>query len=107
MAKKSKIAKNEQRRAKAEERRAFVTDISLIGGLMIAAADTEGKPSLGWRGRRAARKVSEAVTSALPAGAATGSSLADSEFAEKVSHGLHVGAERGNELASEWAEVAR
>ena len=48
---------------KADERRAFLTDISLIGGLIIAAVDTEGKPSLGWRGRRTARKVSEAVTS--------------------------------------------
>lgn len=110
---------------KADERRAFVTDISLIGGLIIAAVDTEGKPSLGWRGRRAARKVSEAVASALPAGAAAGNSLTDSAFAEKVGHGLHVGAERGRELAhvarerggelaevalergGEWAEVAR
>lgn len=98
---------------KADERRAFVTDISLIGGLIIAAVDTEGKPSLGWRGRRAAHKVSEAVTAALPVGAAAGGSLADSEFAEKVGHGLHVGAERGRELAhlarergGELAEVA-
>lgn len=110
---------------KADERRAFVTDISLIGGLIIAAVDTEGKPSLGWRGRRAARKVSEAVSSALPAGTAAGGSLADSALAEKVGHGLQVGAgrgrefahlarERGGELAEvarergvEWAEVAR
>jgi uncharacterized membrane protein YphA (DoxX/SURF4 family) len=34
---------------KADERRAFLTDVSLIGGLIIAAVDTEGKPSLGWR----------------------------------------------------------
>jgi uncharacterized membrane protein YphA (DoxX/SURF4 family) len=110
---------------KADERRAFVTDISLIGGLIIAAVDTEGRPSLGWRGRRAAHKVSEAVSSALPVGAAAGHSLADSPFAEKVGQGLHVGAERGRELASvarergseladvvrergpEWAEIAR
>ncbi|MCB0949772.1 MAG: DoxX family protein [Mycobacterium sp.] len=92
---------------KAEERRAFVTDISLIGGLIIAAVDTEGKPSLGWRGRRAARKMSDAVASALPAGAAAGNSLADSAFAEKVSHGLQSGAERGGKLASDWADVAR
>lgn len=98
---------------KADERRAFVTDISLIGGLIIAAVDTEGKPSLGWRGRRAARKVSDKVTAALPAGAVAGGSLADSEFAEKVGHGLQVGAERGREFAhiagergSELAEVA-
>ena len=99
---------------KAEERRAFLTDVSLIGGLIIAAVDTEGKPSLGWRGRRAAHKVSEAVTAALPVGAATGSALTDSALAEKVGHGLQVGAERGRELAhvarergAEWAEVAR
>lgn len=99
---------------KAEERRAFVTDISLIGGLIIAALDTEGKPSLGWRGRRAARKVSGAVASALPAGPTAGSSLADSALAEKVGHGLQIGAERGRELAhvarergGEIAEVAR
>ena len=110
---------------KADERRAFLTDVSLIGGLIIAAADTEGKPSLGWRGRRAAQKVSGAVVAALPAGAAAGGTLADSAFAEKLGHGLHVGAERGRELAhvaaergavladvarergAEWAEVAR
>jgi uncharacterized membrane protein YphA (DoxX/SURF4 family) len=101
---------------KADERRAFLTDISLIGGLIIAAADTEGKPSLGWRGRRAAHKVSEAVTAALPvgAGAATGGALADSVLAEKVGHGLQIGAERGRELAhvarergAELADVAR
>jgi uncharacterized membrane protein YphA (DoxX/SURF4 family) len=100
---------------KTDERRAFLTDISLIGGLIIAAADTEGKPSLGWRGRRAARKVSEAVTTALPVGAAaTGSTLADSALAEKVGHGLQIGAERGRELAhlarergEEFADVAR
>lgn len=99
---------------KADERRAFLTDISLIGGLIIAAVDTEGKPSLGWRGRRAAHKVSEAVTAALPVGAAAGGTLADSELAEKVGHGLQVGAERGRELAhvarergAEIAEVAR
>ncbi len=99
---------------KAEERRAFLTDVSLIGGLIIAAVDTEGRPSLGWRGRRAAHKVSEAVTAALPAGAPTGGALTDSALADKVGHGLQVGAERGRELAhvalergAEWAEVAR
>jgi uncharacterized membrane protein YphA (DoxX/SURF4 family) len=99
---------------KADERRAFITDVSLIGGLIIAAVDTEGKPSLGWRGRRAAQRVSEAVTAALPVGAAAGGALADSQLAEKVGHGLQVGAERGRELAhvarergAEFAEVAR
>src|SRR6476659_4140019 len=99
---------------KADERRAFMTDLSLLGGLIIAAVDNEGKPSLGWRGRRAARKVSEAVSSALPVGAASGGTLADSAFAEKLGHGLHAARERGAELADvardrapEIAEAAR
>jgi len=33
----------------------FFKNMSLLGGLLIAAADTGGKPSLGWRGRRAGR----------------------------------------------------
>ena len=85
---------------KAEKRRAFLTDLSLLGGLIIASADTAGKPSLGWRGRRAARKVSEAVSSGLP-GSSHG--LLDSDLLDKVGpkvgHGLQVGAERGRELA--------
>jgi len=99
---------------KADERRAFLTDVSLIGGLIIAAVDTEGKPSLGWRGRRAAHMVSEAVATALPVGADTGGALIDSALAERVGHGLQVGAERGREFAhvarergAEWAEIAR
>jgi uncharacterized membrane protein YphA (DoxX/SURF4 family) len=99
---------------KADQRRAFVTDISLIGGLIIASVDTEGRPSLGWRGRRAARKVTEAVATALPVGAASSGALTDSALAEKLGHGLQVGAERGREFAhlalergGELAEVAR
>lgn len=92
---------------KAEKRRAFLTDVSLLGGLIIASADTAGKPSLGWRGRRAARKVSEAVSSGLP-GSSHG--LLDSDLLDKVGpkvgHGLHVGAERGRDLALTAGERA-
>lgn len=96
---------------RADERRALLTDVSLIGGLIIAALDTAGKPSLGWRGRQAAHKVSQSVagvvSSARPGGSAAAQSIADSAVAEKVGHGLHVGAERGRELAADLAEVAR
>lgn len=92
---------------KADKRRAFLTDLSLLGGLIIASADTAGKPSLGWRGRRAARKVSEAVSGSLP-GSSHG--LLDSDVLErvgpKVGHGLQVGAERGRELALTAGERA-
>ena len=85
---------------KAEKRQQFLTDLSLLGGLLIASADTAGKPSLGWRGRRAAERLSERVSSALP-----GSDDPDfAELSEKIAHGLQLGAERGSELASTAAE---
>lgn len=82
---------------KAQKRKDFLTDLSLVGGLIIASADTGGKPSLGWRGRQAAERISDRVSSALP-----GSD--EAELAEKIVHGLQVGAERGLELASTAAE---
>jgi uncharacterized membrane protein YphA (DoxX/SURF4 family)/gas vesicle protein len=88
---------------KAQKRRDLLTDLSLLGGLIIASADTAGKPSLGWRGRQAAGRISEAVAHALPLEGSDGSAL-DSEFAERIAHGLQVGAERGRELASTAVE---
>lgn len=80
--------------AKKRKRRDFATDVSLVGALILASADTAGKPSLGWRGRRAGRRAIEAVASALP------SNETSFELAEKVGHQLRAGAERGQELAS-------
>ena len=88
---------------KAQQRRDFLTDLSLIGGLMIASVDTEGNPSLGWRGRRAARRASKAVSAALPVGAASGGAVLGT-VGEKVGHGLQTGAERGRELADVASE---
>ncbi|MEC3981904.1 DoxX family membrane protein [Amycolatopsis sp. H20-H5] len=39
----------------------FIKNASLGGGLLLAAADTGGKPSLGWRARRAAKKAGKAA----------------------------------------------
>ncbi|WP_073455689.1 DoxX family protein [Pseudonocardia thermophila] len=51
--------------ARAAQQVQFFKNVSLLGGLLIAAADTAGKPSLGWRGRRAAES---AVTTLSEAG---------------------------------------
>ncbi|MGQ0841726.1 DoxX family membrane protein [Actinokineospora sp.] len=37
----------------------FGKNVGLLGGLLLAAGDTAGKPSLGWRARRASRKLGE------------------------------------------------
>lgn len=84
---------------RTRKRRDFLADLSLLGGLLIAAADTAGKPSLGWRGRRAAERIPETVSAAFPWDTSH-ESLLDSEPGEKIEHGLQAGAERGRELAS-------
>ncbi|MDJ0382372.1 DoxX family membrane protein [Streptomyces sp. G-G2] len=38
---------------RARQRAHFLTDLSALGGLLIAAADTHGKPSLAYRSRHA------------------------------------------------------
>jgi len=35
----------------------FLKNLSMLGGLLIAAADTGGRPSLAWRGKHAVRDV--------------------------------------------------
>lgn len=46
---------------RAEQLTQFYKNAGLAGGLLLAAVDTEGKPSLGWRARRAARKTGKQV----------------------------------------------
>jgi uncharacterized membrane protein YphA (DoxX/SURF4 family) len=43
----------------------FLKNLGLLGGLLIAAVDTEGKPSVGWRARRAARRATDATEKQL------------------------------------------
>jgi putative oxidoreductase len=39
----------------------FLKNLGLLGGLLIAAVDTEGRPSVGYRARRAARRATEST----------------------------------------------
>ncbi|WP_416956929.1 DoxX family membrane protein [Nocardioides sp. T5] len=43
--------------AKNAQRLQFYKNTSVLGGLLLAAVDTEGKPGLAWRARRAAADV--------------------------------------------------
>jgi uncharacterized membrane protein YphA (DoxX/SURF4 family) len=42
---------------RAQQQTHFLKNLSMLGGLLIAAADTAGSPSLAWRSRHAARSV--------------------------------------------------
>jgi uncharacterized membrane protein YphA (DoxX/SURF4 family) len=50
------------------QRTAFIKNLGLLGGALLAAVDTEGRPSLAWRSRRAGHLAAD---SARDAGAAT------------------------------------
>ena len=43
--------------AKAMQRIQFFKNVSMLGGLIIAAGDTAGRPGIAWRARRAAHDV--------------------------------------------------
>ncbi|HVF14607.1 MAG TPA: DoxX family protein [Acidimicrobiales bacterium] len=43
------------------QRTSFLKNVSMLGGLVLAATDTEGRPSLSWRARRAATKTSRRI----------------------------------------------
>jgi putative oxidoreductase len=43
----------------------FFKNLGLLGGLILAALDTDGAPSVSWRTRRAARRAGAAVVGAV------------------------------------------
>jgi putative oxidoreductase len=45
----------EEDQDRAQQRIHFFKNVSMLGGLLITAADTAGQPSLAWRGRHAAK----------------------------------------------------
>jgi putative oxidoreductase len=56
------------RGAMRDQQQHFFANVSLVGGLLIAAVDTGGKPSLGWRARRASTFAKAKAVDSLPLG---------------------------------------
>lgn len=59
--------------ARAGQKIHFLKNLSMLGGLILAAADTEGRPSLAWRAhrvaeraQRSAQQVQRSAMQALP-----------------------------------------
>ncbi|PZR80708.1 MAG: hypothetical protein DLM65_07495, partial [Candidatus Aeolococcus gillhamiae] len=50
---------------RAQQQVHFLKNIGLLGGLILAAVDTEGAPSLTWRAKRGAKRTSQAVSLGL------------------------------------------
>jgi uncharacterized membrane protein YphA (DoxX/SURF4 family) len=84
---------DEERRA--HQRIQFLKNAAMLGGLMLAAGDTGGRPSVPWQAKRAAR---HAVEAAAAAGVATGDS---------AKHALEATLEAQQAVARELSRRAR
>ena len=71
-----------------QQRAHFLKNLGLLGGLILAAFDTEGAPSLGWRARRRAASVASAVAVGRAAGSSSARHTASS-VAEGASRATH------------------
>jgi uncharacterized membrane protein YphA (DoxX/SURF4 family) len=56
----------ESPQTKAMQRTHFLKNLAILGGLIIAATDTEGAPSLSWRAKRAAHRAADRASDVLP-----------------------------------------
>ncbi|WP_078314775.1 DoxX family protein [Mycobacterium sp. D16Q16] len=94
---------------KLQQKTHFWKNISLLGGLIIAGIDTEGRPGLSWRARRAASDAVAAVASAIPGAEHPSHSLQTkaAELGETVREKAPLIAEYARERGAEIAETAQ
>jgi len=62
----------EDEKERAQQRIHFLKNLAIFGGLLIAAADTAGRPSLAWRSRYAVRSARRDVALATRAARVSG-----------------------------------
>jgi uncharacterized membrane protein YphA (DoxX/SURF4 family) len=56
------------KQARASQQIHFLKNLAMLGGLILAATDTEGRPSLSWKAKRAARRTADRAKDILPIG---------------------------------------
>jgi putative oxidoreductase len=83
--------------ARAQQRIHFLKNLGLLGGLILAATDTEGAPSLGWKARRKADQVTTAISAGRTATGARAhhTSATVSEVGKKARKRADVAAGKG------------
>ena len=84
----------------------FLKNLGLLGGLILAAADTEGEPSLGWRARRRAARIGAAVSVGRAASSTSAGSAVDSA-AGLARHAQEAAAELGRHLDDGASRASR
>jgi putative oxidoreductase len=83
------------------QRTTFVKNLGLLGGTLLAAVDTEGRPGLVWRGRRAGHLAADAVRDA---GAATVGGVKDAQ--KSAQHSAQEGARSARKAAKKAQKKA-
>lgn len=79
----------------------FAKNLSMLGGLLIAAADTAGRPSLAWRSRKAAELAAAAAAAQVASVSGTASHVAG-----RVSGTAHEASGRVKGVAAVLAGLA-
>jgi putative oxidoreductase len=70
---------------RAQQRIHFLKNLTIFGGLLIAAGDTGGNPSVAWRGRHAVKSAQHDVTLATKSAKAQAKTVKASAKAAKAS----------------------
>jgi putative oxidoreductase len=84
----------------------FVKNAAIAGGLVLAAVDTEGNPSIGWRARRAARNLTHTLGNATPtAGALTTGASAISQLTTSAAQSAAVALDSASGLVESLGAV--
>lgn len=85
------------------QRTSFLKNVSMLGGLVLAATDLEGRPSLSWRARRASKKASRRIGATSQR---VGRAIHDAEkAAETAAHRVERAAESAAHKVQEAAET--
>jgi uncharacterized membrane protein YphA (DoxX/SURF4 family) len=83
---------------RAQKRMQLLKNLGLLGGLIFAAFDTDGAPSVAWRTRRRVRQVAHSVTEAH--------ALSDADAHHPASRAADIGRKAGRRT-KKAAKVAR
>ena len=99
---------------RTQQRVDFIKNLGLLGGLILAAADTEGEPSFSWRAKRRVRQIEHAM---IPESAHGGSPVvaeksqaiaaAASKARKRGIRGAHIAGDRARRRVSAAASNPR
>jgi putative oxidoreductase len=95
----------EDEATRAQQRVHFLKNLGLLGGLILAAVDTEGAPSLGWRAHRQAERVTHVVSSVRVVPHATPHRAEASAAGKKAARRANEAARRAAKVAWEGADA--